>query len=61
MAREDYEAGTIDEELTDPRLHRHRASLYRRALQPHFINLGGGLWLSRGAQVPLFALETLDD
>lgn len=61
VAREDYEASTIDEELTDPRLHRHRASLYRRALQPHFINLGGGLWLSRGAQVPLFALETLDD
>ncbi|SDM40265.1 Methyltransferase domain-containing protein [Oryzisolibacter propanilivorax] len=60
VTREDYEAGTIDEELTDPRLHRHRAQLYRRGLAPHFINLGGGLWLRRDAQVPLFALETLD-
>ncbi len=57
VTREDYEAGTIDEQLTDPRLHRHRAQLYRRALGAHFISLGGGLWLSRRAQVPLFALE----
>ncbi|WP_313077173.1 class I SAM-dependent methyltransferase [Melaminivora sp.] len=61
VTREDYEAGTIDEELTDPRLHRHRARLYRQELDRHFINLGGGLWLSRRAQVPLFALEALDD
>lgn len=60
VTREDYEAGTIDEDLTDARLHRHRAALYRRGLAPHFINLGGGLWLSRQAQVPLFALEALD-
>ncbi|GAB1386645.1 hypothetical protein MASR1M59_17930 [Melaminivora sp.] len=59
VTREDYEAGTIDEELTDPRLHRHRAALYRRALDADFLNLGGGLWLSRKAQLPLFALETL--
>src|SRR5690606_19216379 len=37
VTREDYEAGTIDEDLTDPRLHRHRAQLYRRGLAPHFI------------------------
>ena len=61
VTREDYEAGTIDEDLTDPRLHRHRAQLYRSALRAHFINLGGGLWLSRRAQVPLFALEALED
>ncbi len=60
VTREDYEAGTLDEDLTDPRLHRHRAQLYRRGLAPNFINLGGGLWLSRQAQVPLFALETLE-
>ncbi len=61
VTREDYEAGTIDEDLTDPRLHRHRAQLYRRGLAPHFINLGGGLWLKREAQVPLFTLEALDE
>ncbi len=58
VAREDYERDIIDEDLTDPRLYRHRAALYRRGLEPHFIDMGGGLWLSRQAQVPLFALES---
>ena len=57
VTREDYERDIIDEDLTDPRLYRHRASLYRRGLARHFIDMGGGLWLSRQAQVPLFALE----
>ncbi len=57
VAREDYEQGTIDEDLTDPRLFRHRAALYRRGLSHGFIELGGGVWLSRKAEVPLFALE----
>ena len=55
---EDYEQDAIDLELTDPRLFRHRAALYRRGLSPHFRPAGGGLWLSRRAQVPLFALES---
>lgn len=58
VAREDYERDIIDEDLTDPRLYRHHAALYRRGLEPHFIDMGGGLWLSRQAQVPLFALES---
>ena len=57
VAREDYERDTIDEDLTDPRLFRHRAALYRRGLSQGFIELGGGVWLSRKAEVPLFALE----
>lgn len=59
VAREDYERDVIDEELTDARLFRHRAELYRRGLRPHFHELGGGLWLSRSAEVPLFELEHL--
>ena len=55
---EDYERGTIDEKLTDARQFRHRAALYRRGLARHFRDLGGGLWLSHGAQLPLFALES---
>lgn len=58
MTREDYERGVIDEELTDPRLFRHRAALYRRGLSPHFRELGGGVWLSRQAELPLFELES---
>ena len=58
VTREDYERGVIDEELTDPRLFRHRAALYRRGLSPHFRELGGGVWLSRQAELPLFELES---
>src|SRR5574337_405023 len=47
VAREDYERDILDEDLTDPRLYRHRAALYRRGLEPQFIDMGGGLWLSR--------------
>ena len=57
VAREDYERGTLDEELTDPRLFRHRAQLYRRGLSEGFTELGGGVWLSHKAEVPLFELE----
>lgn len=57
VAREDYERETIDEDLTDPRLFRHRAQLYRRGLADSFTTLGGGVWLSRKAEVPLFELE----
>jgi len=57
VAREDYERDIIDEDLTDPRLFRHRAELYRRGLGEGFLELGGGMWLSRRAEVPMFALE----
>ena len=61
VAREDYERDIIDDELTDPRLYRHRAALYRRGLAEGFTELGGGVWLSRHAEVPLFALEAMGD
>lgn len=57
VTREDYERDIVDEDLTDPRIFRHRAEAYRRGLAPHFTGMGGGLWLSRRAQVPVFALE----
>ncbi len=60
VSREDYEQGVIDEELTDGRQFRHRVALYRRGLRQHMRELGGGLWLSRQAEVPLFALEYAD-
>ena len=60
VTREDYERDTIDEDLTDPRLLRHRAQLYRRGLSGNFTSLGGGLWLSHRAEVPMFELECPD-
>lgn len=60
VSREDYERDVIDEELTDGRQFRHRVALYRRGLREQMRELGGGLWLSRQAEVPLFALEHMD-
>ena len=57
VSREDYERDTIDEDLTDNRVFRHRAELYRRGLAEGCLELGGGMWLSRQAEVPLFELE----
>ena len=59
MALEDWDNGCLDEDLTDPAMFRHRAALYRRGLEPYFSALGGGLWLSAQAEVPLFALESM--
>jgi hypothetical protein len=59
VSHEDWEQGILDEDLTDPRMFRHRAALYRRGLDAGFSAIGGGLWLSRRAEVPLFALEHL--
>ncbi len=57
VAREDWEQDIVDETLTDPRLFKHRAQLYRQGLSEGFIELGGGVWLSRKSDLPLFALE----
>lgn len=57
VTREDWEQGNLDSTLTDSRLHKHPAELYRRGLAESFIEVGGGVWLSRQAGVPLFALE----
>lgn len=59
VSREDFERDIVDEDLTDGRVFRHRAALYRSGLAPYFLELGGGLWLSRQAEVPLFTLEHL--
>ena len=60
IAREDWEKDLVDETLTDPRLFQHPAQLYRRGLASGFTELGGGLWLSRRADLPVFALEGVD-
>lgn len=57
VTREDWEQDIVDETLTDPSLFKHPAQLYRRGLGQGFIELGGGVWLSRQAELPLFALE----
>ena len=57
---EHYERDVIDDELADPRLFRHPAQLYRRGLREGLTEIGGGMWLSRQLDVPLFELECVD-
>jgi predicted TPR repeat methyltransferase len=57
VTREDYARDIVDEDMTDPRIFRHRAEVYRGGLSRHFQEVGGGVWLSRQAEVPLFSLE----
>jgi predicted TPR repeat methyltransferase len=57
VTQEDWDEEVIDETLTDPSQFKHPAAVYRRGLNEGFTELGGGLWLSREAEVPLFALE----
>lgn len=61
VAREDWEQDIVDDELTDPRLFKHRAQLYRQGLAEGFTELGGGVWLSRQSDLPVFALERASD
>ena len=61
VTQEDYERDIVDERRTDPLLFRHRAEVYRRGLSRSFRELGGGLWLSRQSDLPLFSLESPAD
>jgi len=58
ITREDWEQDMVEESLTDPRLFRHPAQLYRQGLAQGFKEMGGGVWLSQRAQLPVFALES---
>ena len=60
VTREDWDLEILDETLTDPRLFKHPAQLYRRGLSAGFTELGGGVWLSRQSDLPMFALECAD-
>ena len=57
VTREDWDGGVLDKRRTDRAMQLRRASWYRRALAPHFIAAGGGVWVSRRAKVALYALE----
>ena len=61
VTREDYERDIVDEDLTDPHIYRHRAEVYRHGLSRHLQEVGGGVWLSRQAGVPLFSLECVTE
>lgn len=59
LTREDWEHN-CDQSRTDGNVHLRSAASYRRLLSPHFIGIGGGLFLSREAEVTLYELEKLE-
>ena len=60
VTRDDFDAGIMDRERTDPGMHLRSRAFYLRALKPHFVNVGGGVFVARSANVPLYALERLE-
>jgi SAM-dependent methyltransferase len=47
----------VDPKATDMTVHRRTGNWYRRELDVHFRQVGGGLWLSRDSAVPMYELE----
>jgi SAM-dependent methyltransferase len=59
VTREDADSGVLDRERTDAGMQLRPRAFYLRALAPHFVAVGGGLFVARAAEVPLYALERL--
>ena len=58
--RDDIDAKLLDMRKTDRRIHVRGAAWYRRRLQKHFANAGGGVFVSPRARAVLLSLERLD-
>lgn len=47
----------VDPDATDMGVHRRSGTWYRRELDRHFRQVGGGLWLARTSNIPMYELE----
>jgi trans-aconitate methyltransferase len=56
LTQEDWEKN-VDRARTDGTMKLRRASFYRRALAPHFVACGGGLYVPHAGPTVLFELE----
>jgi 2-polyprenyl-3-methyl-5-hydroxy-6-metoxy-1,4-benzoquinol methylase len=59
LTKEDWDQN-CDKSLTDSDVNLRTTNWYRRRLQRHFRNLGGGVYTSRSLDVVLYSLEHLD-
>lgn len=60
LTREDWEHGSCDPERTDTAVRLRSTRWHRQQLKPHFVNVGGGLFLKRDRSPVLWSLEHLD-
>ncbi len=51
--------GVLDEDRTDSEQFLRKKAWYIRQLKPHFLNVGGGLYLRKPPSVPTWALDQL--
>jgi SAM-dependent methyltransferase len=51
----------VDADLTDTDIHSRPGDFYRRALAPHFRQVGAGLWSARRADLRFYELEAPPD
>lgn len=58
--RDDIDDGLLDMRLTDRAIHIRRAAWYRARLARDFVNVGGGVFLRKGAKAVALALERWD-
>jgi SAM-dependent methyltransferase len=58
--REDIDDGLLDMRRTDRAIHVRTARWYRARLMKDFVNVGGGVFLRRGARAVALALERWD-
>ena len=59
LTQEDWDHN-CDQERTDGDVRLRPSAQYRQLLRPHFVAIGGGLFLSRQAEVTLYELEKLE-
>ena len=60
VTRHDLEE-VVDADLTDTDIHARPGDFYRRALAPHFRQVGAGLWSARSAGLCFYELEASAD
>jgi SAM-dependent methyltransferase len=57
VSKQDWDNDVVDPNRTDPAMNRLDADWYRREFKRHFTNCGGGLFLPKTSETPLWELE----
>lgn len=57
LTRADWNSGIVDKKHTEAHSHLRSAAWYKKRLREYFKPVGGGLFVTHGANVPLFELE----
>ncbi len=59
LTKADWTSGVVDKKHTEKHSHLRSATWYKKRLGEFFVPVGGGLFVARSANVPLFELEQM--